>query len=78
MTTGVGAVIFGLVALLLLSLSGFAIWETVLLATGRRPITTYTRNAVLVYPRLAVAISLLFVFAIGLLSAHFLWDAGCG
>ena len=52
--------------------------ETYLLARGRAPITTYTRAAVVDWPGPALTVVGAFLFVLGLLSAHFVWDATCG
>ncbi len=78
MTPAVGGLIFFGIALILGAGTLLLILEATLLETGRRPITTYTRNAVVQYPARTVTTGMLFVFVTGLLVAHFFWDAGCG
>lgn len=63
----VGALLLVVVALL-----GFEGW---LLWTGEQPITWYARCAVSAYPWTSVAAALATVYALGLLSGHFIWDA---
>jgi len=73
-----GALIFGGATLLLLALTLLLGIETYLLARGRAPITTYTRAAVVDWPGPALTVVGAFLFVLGLLSAHFVWDATCG
>jgi hypothetical protein len=78
MLPSVGALIaFGLAAFLFVGALGLVL-EGVLVKTGQKPITTYVRANILRYPGRSVTVVMLFVFATGLLTAHFFWDAGCG
>jgi hypothetical protein len=78
MIPSVGALIsFGLAAVLFLG-SLWMVLEGTLFETGQKPITTYVRANILRYPGRSVTIGMLVVFATGLLTAHFYWDAGCG
>ena len=66
-----GALLFGAV--------GLVLWvEAYLLASGRKPITTYTRNAIESWPGPAFSAAAVLVFGVGALFAHFFWDAGGG
>lgn len=49
--------------------------ETYLLATGREPITWHARIFIIQYPHVAWPIMALVAFVVGLLTAHFGWDA---
>jgi hypothetical protein len=73
-----GALIAAAGALLLFALAVVLGVETYLLATGRKPITTYTRSAIERWPGPALMAMGTIVFIVGLLCAHFGWDAGCG
>lgn len=73
-----GALIFGAATLLLLVLAFLLGIETYLLARGRAPITTYTRNAVVHWPGAALTAAGIVLFVFGLLTGHLVWDAGCG
>jgi hypothetical protein len=73
-----GALIFGGATLLLLALTLLLGIETYLLARGRKPITTYTRAAVEDWPGPSLTVVGVFLFVVGALSAHFVWDATCG
>jgi hypothetical protein len=58
--------------------AGWLVWEASLIRTGRKPITTYLRYTVMRYPGWALTGVAIFVFAIGALFGHVVWDAGCG
>ena len=73
----VGALISFAVMLLCLAFAGLLAIEGYLLSTHRAPITSYTRNAVLRWPGPAIGLGGAVVFVVGLLAAHFGWDASC-
>jgi predicted metal-binding membrane protein len=77
LTTGDGAKIAAIVMALCLVLAGLLGFETWALATGRAPITSYTRSRIREYPALAISIGGFALFTIGWLFAHFYTDAFC-
>jgi hypothetical protein len=74
----VGAYIsFGLAAILAVGVVWLTL-EGVLIRSNQAPITTYVRTAVLRHTVPTTAVWSVFVLVVGLLTAHFFWDAGCG
>lgn len=67
---GVTVIVAGVLVLMIV--------ETRALARLQPPITTYTRALILRWPGASLAALNVVVFVVGLLSAHFAWDAGCG
>ena len=70
----VPAIVFG-------GIAGFSaiatVWftvETILLATGREPITWYVRNYTSWHPGVFVVVVGLVAFGLGAGAAHFIWD----
>jgi len=60
-----------LVLLFVLSILGLVLFEFYTLATGKAPITTYSRNIIARYPGWALGLGFLVVAFVGWLSAHF-------
>lgn len=57
---------------------GLMVVETLALMRHQPPITTYTRQALLRWPGRVFAAVVTVDFVVGLLTAHFVWDAACG
>jgi hypothetical protein len=71
------ALIFGALGVVLLGGTLLLFLEAYLLIERRPPITAYTRNAIMTYPGLVLSVAGVFLLVVGLLSGHFIWDAGC-
>lgn len=52
--------------------------EAVLLARGEPPLTSYGRYLVRRWPGAALVIGAMVLVSVGMLTAHFIWDASCG
>jgi hypothetical protein len=63
------------VTVIVLGILGLMILETVRLARHEPPITWFTRGVVRHYPGWAMAVIGVVTFVLGLLVAHFGWDA---
>lgn len=72
----VPALISLLVTVLVLGVLALMVLETVRLVRKEPPITWFTRGVVRHYPGWAMAVFSLLSFVLGLLIAHFGWDAG--
>jgi hypothetical protein len=73
-----GAIISIGLAILLLACAGMLVIEGYLLFKRHHPITSYSRNLILNWPGVSIAMGMLLVFGTGMLVGHFFWDAACG